>query len=138
MGGAEPEAEAEYDDGLMGIENLLTVYMPSAPTVVMTGSHTFAGELMEDGVFGLPRAWLASGAKSVVSHLWASPDEATKLLMMASTATAWGDSLAKQLHSGKPSWSCVSWKRANGSTLCSGPGCCSLGSVLRMIVNLFL
>lgn len=89
------EGEAEYDDGLMGIENLLTVYMPSAPTVVMTGSHTFAGELMEDGVFGLPRAWLASGAKSVVSHLWASPDEATKLLMLSFYRNCMGGQLSQ-------------------------------------------
>lgn len=83
---AMAEAEAEegapeaFDDGLLGLEALLTVFLTASPTVVLTGNHTFAGELMEDGVCALPRSWMAAGARSVVCNLWAAPDESMKLL----------------------------------------------------------
>jgi CHAT domain len=47
-----------------------------AGMVVLSGCHSAAGvPLPGEGVLGLPRAWLAAGAESVVGSLWDTPDD---------------------------------------------------------------
>jgi CHAT domain-containing protein len=47
-----------------------------AGLVVLSGCHSSAGApLPGEGALGLPRAWLAAGAESVVGSLWNMPDD---------------------------------------------------------------
>jgi CHAT domain-containing protein len=47
-----------------------------AGLVVLSGCHSAAGApLPGEGPLGLPRAWLAAGAESVVGSLWNTPDD---------------------------------------------------------------
>jgi len=44
--------------------------------VVLSGCHSAAGKALPgEGALGLPRAWLAAGAGSVVGSLWDTPDD---------------------------------------------------------------
>ena len=54
----------------------------AADLVVLSACQTGLGDLKEaEGTIGLPRAFLAKGARSVLVSLWSVSDEATRLLM---------------------------------------------------------
>jgi CHAT domain-containing protein len=52
-----------------------------ADLVVLSAYDTGKGEISGDGVQGLSRALLTSGAKSLIVSLWEVPDQATSDLM---------------------------------------------------------
>ena len=52
-----------------------------AKLVVLSCCHSAQGQVRAEGVVGIARAFLGSGARSVLVSLWALPDEATKELM---------------------------------------------------------
>ena len=52
-----------------------------AKLVVLSCCHSARGHVKAEGVVGIARAFLGSGARSVLVALWAIPDEATKKLM---------------------------------------------------------
>jgi CHAT domain-containing protein len=79
----EEEEEEEYDDGLLHKEHVHCLRLMAKPTVVLSGSYTAAGSITEDGIVGLPRAFIAAGAKSVVATMWASQDESSPVLVDA-------------------------------------------------------
>merc|ERR1711998_571468 len=86
MGGdaeAEEDVDIEYDDGLLHKEHVHCLRLMAKPTVVLSGSYTAAGSITEDGIVGLPRAFIAAGAKSVVATMWASQDESSPVLVDA-------------------------------------------------------
>ena len=49
--------------------------------VVLSACHSARGKISIEGVLGLARAFLMAGAKSVVTALWAIPDNATLTFM---------------------------------------------------------
>ena len=53
----------------------------NADMVVLSACHSARGKISIEGVLGLARAFLMAGAKSVVTALWAIPDNATMTLM---------------------------------------------------------
>ena len=57
------------------------------PTVVLTGSHGASGDLSHDWVLGMPRAFLASGARSVLACMWDAVDEPSSALVAKFYAT---------------------------------------------------
>merc|ERR1719191_1034647 len=79
----EEEEEEEYDDGLLHKEHVHCLRLMAKPTVVLSGSYTAAGNITEDGIVGLPRAFIAAGAKSVFATMWATQDESSPTLMKA-------------------------------------------------------
>jgi len=79
----EEEEEEEYDDGLLHKEHVHCLRLAAKPTVVLSGSYTAAGSITEDGIVGLPRAFIAAGAKSVLATMWATQDESSPQLMQA-------------------------------------------------------
>ena len=53
----------------------------SAKLVVLSCCHSVSGQLKAEGVIGIARAFLGSGARSVLVALWAIEDTATEQLM---------------------------------------------------------
>lgn len=85
LGEQPPEpAEAEgKGEGLLVNDDLHLTWLPAHPTVVLSGNSCAYGDLSDDWVLGLPRTFLISGARSVVSALWEADDEASASLMTA-------------------------------------------------------
>ena len=53
----------------------------TADMVVLSACDTARGKISIEGVLGLARAFLMAGARSVVTALWAIPDDATMMFM---------------------------------------------------------
>jgi CHAT domain-containing protein/tetratricopeptide (TPR) repeat protein len=79
----DEDDEPEYDDGLLHKEHVHCLRLMAKPTVVLSGSYTAAGSITEDGIVGLPRAFIAAGAKSVLATMWATQDESAPVLLKA-------------------------------------------------------
>ena len=52
-----------------------------AKLIVLSCCHSGSGQIRAEGVIGIARAFLGSGARSVLVALWAIPDSATEQLM---------------------------------------------------------
>jgi len=79
----EEDEEPEFDDGLLHKEHVHCLRLMAKPTVVLSGSYTAAGSITEDGIVGLPRAFIAAGAKSVLATMWATQDQTAPPLLKA-------------------------------------------------------
>jgi len=77
----EDEEEEQYDDGLLYREHLHYLHLPAKPSVVLSCNYSAAGSITEDGILGLPRGFLAAGARSVLSTLWVSPEQSASGVM---------------------------------------------------------
>ena len=82
-----------------------------AKLVVLSCCHSGSGEIRAEGVIGIARAFLGSGARSVLVALWAIPDSATKQLMSRFYEhLIEGRSASESLHQA------MKWMRKNGFT----------------------
>ena len=80
-----------------------------AKLVVLSCSYSARGHVKAEGVVGIARAFLGSGARSVLVALWAIPDEATKKLMSRFYEhLVRGESASESLHQA------MKWMRSNG------------------------
>ena len=80
-----------------------------AKLVVLSCCHSARGHVKAEGVVGIARAFLGSGARSVLVALWAIPDEATKKLMSRFYEhLVRGESASESLHQA------MKWMRNNG------------------------
>ena len=80
-----------------------------AKLVVLSCCHSAQGHVKAEGVVGIARAFLGSGARSVLVALWAIPDEATKKLMSRFYEhLVRGESASESLHQA------MKWMRNNG------------------------
>jgi len=79
----DEDEEPEYDDGLLHKEHVHCLRLMAKPTIVLSGSYTAAGSITEDGIVGLPRAFIAAGAKSVLATMWATQDDSAPVLLQA-------------------------------------------------------
>ena len=70
-------AEEEY---LLTMVDISQVRL-RAKLVVLSCCHTARGQIKCEGVVGIARAFLGSGARSVLMALWALADSATEQLM---------------------------------------------------------
>ncbi|XP_066017941.1 tetratricopeptide repeat protein 28-like [Pocillopora verrucosa] len=82
-----------------------------AKLVVLSCCHSGSGEIRAEGVIGIARAFLGSGARSVLVALWAIPDSATEQLMSRFYEHLdKGESASESLHQA------TKWMRKNGLT----------------------
>ena len=80
-----------------------------AKLVVLSCCHSAQGQVRAEGVVGIARAFLGSGARSVLVALWAIPDKATKELMSHFYEhLVRGASASESLHQA------MKWMRNNG------------------------
>ena len=80
-----------------------------ANLVVLSCCHSAQGHVKAEGVVGIARAFLGSGARSVLAALWAIPDKATEQLMSRFYENlVRGESASESLHQA------MKWMRNNG------------------------
>ncbi|XP_078378342.1 tetratricopeptide repeat protein 28-like isoform X2 [Oculina patagonica] len=80
-----------------------------AKLVVLSCCHSGRGKIRAEGVVGIARAFLGSGARSVLVALWALEDSATEQLMSRFYEhLAHGESASESLHEA------MKWMRENG------------------------
>ena len=70
----------QEEDYLLTMENISKVKL-RAKLVVLSCCHSAKGQISAEGVVGIARAFLGSGARSVLAALWAIDDEATEHFM---------------------------------------------------------
>ena len=100
-----PPHEADY---LLSMTDISQVRL-SAKLVVLSCCHTARGQIKTEGVVGIARAFLGSGARSVLVALWALQDDATEQFMRRFYENlVQGESASECLHRA------MKWMRNNG------------------------
>ncbi|XP_078370962.1 tetratricopeptide repeat protein 28-like [Oculina patagonica] len=96
------------EDYLLTLSDIARVQL-RAKLVVLSCCHSGQGKSRVEGVVGIARAFLGSGARSVLVALWALEDSATEQLMNSFyNQLVRGQSASESLHEA------MKWMRANG------------------------
>ncbi|XP_066028790.1 tetratricopeptide repeat protein 28-like [Pocillopora verrucosa] len=100
----------QEEDYLLTMSDISKVKL-RAKLVVLSCCHSGRGTFKQEGVIGIARAFLASGARSVLVASWTIQDEATEQLMNHFyERLAAGESASESLHQA------MKWLRSNGFT----------------------
>ena len=103
-----PNRVPEEEDYLLTMSDIAKVQL-RAKLVVLSCCHSARGQIRAEGVVGIARAFLGSGARSVLVALWAISDEATEQLMCRFYEhLVRGESASESLHQA------MKWMRGNG------------------------
>jgi CHAT domain-containing protein len=76
-----PAIPTEQDDGLLALEDILGLKLPSTDWVILSACNTAAGDGSGEGLAGLARAFFFAGARSLLVSHWSVEDKATQALM---------------------------------------------------------
>ncbi|XP_078368975.1 tetratricopeptide repeat protein 28-like [Oculina patagonica] len=100
----------QEEDYLLTMSDISRVRL-RAKLVVLSCCHSGCGQIRAEGVVGIARAFLGSGARSVLVALWAIEDRATEQLMRRFYEhLVRGESASESLHEA------MKWMRGNGFT----------------------
>ena len=98
----------QEEDYLLSMSDISKLHL-RAKLVVLSCCHSGRGEIKQEGVIGIARAFLGSGARSVLVALWAIEDTATEQLMSRFYEhLVAGESASESLHQA------MKWLRSNG------------------------
>ena len=98
----------QEEDYLLTMSDIAQVQL-RAKLVVLSCCHSGRGQIRAEGVVGIARAFLGSGARSVLVALWALEDRATEQLMRRFYEhLVRGESASESLHEA------MKWMRGNG------------------------
>ncbi|KAL9987568.1 hypothetical protein ACROYT_G001901 [Oculina patagonica] len=98
----------QEEDYLLTMSDISQVRL-RAKLVVLSCCHSGCGQIRAEGVVGIARAFLGSGARSVLVALWAIEDRATEQLMRRFYEhLVHGESASESLHKA------MKWMRGNG------------------------
>ncbi|CAH3117290.1 unnamed protein product, partial [Porites lobata] len=98
----------QEEDYLLTMENISKVQL-RAKLVVLSCCHSAEGQTSAEGVVGIARAFLGSGARSVLAALWAIEDEATEQFM-----SRFYESLVRGKSASESLQQAMKWMRENG------------------------
>ncbi len=95
LAGANASLKEGRDDGLMSAEKVLGLKLKGTELVVLSACETGVGDIRTgEGVFGLKRSFILSGAKTVLMSLWKVPSKETTELM-SEFYTLWAGGMTK-------------------------------------------
>ena len=100
-----PEEEEDY---LLTMSDIAQVEL-RAKLVVVSCCHSACGQIRTEGVVWIARAFLGSGARSVLVALWAISDKATEQLMCR-----FYENLCSGMSAGESLHQAMKWMRGNG------------------------
>ena len=98
----------QEEDYLLTMEKISEVKL-RAKLVVLSCCHSAKGQIGAEGVVGIARAFLGSGARSVLAALWAIDDEATEHFM-----THFYENLVHGESASESLQQAMKWMRENG------------------------
>ncbi|XP_073232610.1 tetratricopeptide repeat protein 28-like [Porites lutea] len=98
----------QEEDYLLTMEDISKVQL-QAKLVVLSCCHSAKGQISAEGVVGIARAFLGSGARSVLVALWAIEDEATKDFM-----SRFYENLVRGESASESLQQAMKWMRENG------------------------
>ena len=99
---------SQEEDYLLTMADISQVQL-RAKLVVLSCCHSASGQVRAEGIIGITRAFLGSGARSVLVALWALEDSATEQLMSRFYEhLVRGESASESLHQA------MKWIRSNG------------------------
>jgi len=103
LAGANASLKEGRDDGVVSAEKILGLRLKGTELVVLSACDTGTGEVKSgEGVFGLKRSFILSGAKTVVMSLWSiTSKETTELMIDFYTLMANGKTKAESLREAK-------------------------------------
>jgi CHAT domain-containing protein len=82
LAGVNTSLKEGRDDGIVSAEKVLGLRLKGTDLVVLSACETGVGDVKNgEGVFGLKRAFILAGAKTVVMSLWKVPSAETTQLM---------------------------------------------------------
>ena len=102
------DRKPQEEDYLLTMQNISKVQL-RAKLVVLSCSHSAKGQISAEGVVGIARAFLASGARSVLAALWAIEDEATEQFM-----SRFYENLVRGKSASESLQQAMKWMRENG------------------------
>lgn len=76
-----PDKPSEQDDGLLGLEDILSLKLNNTDWVILSACNTAAPGGSGEGLSGLVRAFFFAGAPSLLVSHWSVDDRATQALM---------------------------------------------------------